>query len=236
MSSEGETVRVNFGKPMPVFPLTGVVLLPHAVLPLHIFEPRYTQMIEDALDGAGQIAMAVFQGQRWRQEYHGRPPIRPIVCVAQIVQHEKLVDGRYNVLVQGVCRARMVEERPADERRLYREAMLTPLESAGDDDGELEAARDRLESLLSEPPLTSLAAAENIRECLGQSEAPTAAVLELVGVSLINDEETRYRLLEEADPGDRAALIIDQLEGLRTLLDRAERQIDLEAPKGVNWN
>ena len=56
-------------------------LLPQQVIPLRIFEPRYKQMVEDVLDGTGQFAIAVFSGRRWKQEYHGKPPIRPAVCI-----------------------------------------------------------------------------------------------------------------------------------------------------------
>src|SRR5580765_1551354 len=113
--SEETTISVNFGKPMPIFPLNSVVLLPHGVLPLHVFEDRYRQMVGDALDGSGQIAMAVFEGADWKQEYHCRPPVRPAVCVGQIIQHHKLPDGRYNIALQGICRARILQELPADD-------------------------------------------------------------------------------------------------------------------------
>ena len=116
--SEDNTVQVNFGKPIPLFPLDSAVLLPQQVLPLHIFEPRYRQMVERALDGAGQIAMAVFEGESWKQQYHGRPALRPAVCIGQIVQHERLPDGRYNIILQGVCRARISKESARDGERL----------------------------------------------------------------------------------------------------------------------
>ncbi|MEC9374169.1 MAG: LON peptidase substrate-binding domain-containing protein [Planctomycetota bacterium] len=237
MSESSQTIRVNFGKPMPVFPIAGVVLLPHAVLPLHIFEPRYRQMIEDAIDGSGQIAMAVFEGARWKQEYHGMPPIRPVVCVGQIVQHERLPDGRYNILLQGVCRARVVEEQAPDEDRLYRTATLRPL---GQDENEEENGmldvRQRLHDLLSEPPLTQLVAAEGVTKWLEKEEAPTSAVLELIGISVIADNDLKYRLLAEPDPELRAGIIERELLDLRTLLRKAERQVDPDAPKGVSWN
>jgi len=57
-----EAIRVNFGRPMPVFPLPDAVLLPHAIQPLHVFEQRYRQLVNDCLDGSGQIAIAAFAG------------------------------------------------------------------------------------------------------------------------------------------------------------------------------
>src|SRR5690349_21503961 len=125
--SEETSIQVDFGRPIPLFPLEAVTLLPQQLLPLHIFEERYRQMVDQALDGSGQLAMAVLKGEEQSKDLHGRPVIRPAVCIGQIVQHEKLFDGRYNLLIQGVCRARVVEEMPPEEGRLYRMAMLEPV-------------------------------------------------------------------------------------------------------------
>lgn len=128
-------VRVNFGKPFPIFPLDGVVLLPHAMLRLYIFEPRYRQMIEHVLDGSGQIAMGVFEGEAWRESYQENPPIRPAVCVGQIVEHARQHDGTYHVWLQGICRAIVREEHLPEGSRLYREALLEPGEKSLSEEG-----------------------------------------------------------------------------------------------------
>lgn len=235
MWEDAETIRVNFGQPMPLFPLDGVVLLPHAVLPLHIFEDRYRQMVADALDGAGQIAVATFEGERWKQEYHGSPPLRPAVCVGQIIQHEALADGRYNLLLQGVCRARIAEEHTPDGEREYRLARLAPVERQENGDA-LDDVRARQHGLLTDAPLTSLTAAESIGGCLEREEAPTDAILELIAISVVSDSELKYRLLAEGDPRERAAMIEEELVTLRGLLRRASLQIDPAAPKGCRWN
>jgi Lon protease-like protein len=248
VSDESSTeIRVNFAKPMPLFPLASVTLMPHAVLPLHIFEPRYRQMMGDALDGPGQIAMAVFEGDRWQHEYHGRPPIRPAVCVGQIVQHQKLDDGRYNIALHGVCRARLIHELPADGQRLYRSAMLEPvgLEHEHAED-RLADARERLARMLAAEPLSDLKEAELVVKHLGDEDLPTSAVLELITCSLLRDAEMRYyhelhyRLLSEGDPVRRADLIQAALADLGRLLDRARRQRALIAPdappRGCCWN
>src|ERR1043166_8034256 len=85
MSSE-TTVQVNFGRPMALFPLNGTMLMPHGVLHLHMFEPRYRQMTQDILESTKQFATATFQGDQWEHEYHGRPPTRPVVGVPPVVQ------------------------------------------------------------------------------------------------------------------------------------------------------
>ena len=99
MSEHTETIQVNFGKPMPIFALPGVVLLPHSVLPLHIFEDQYRQMVGDVLDGSGQIALAVPE-EGASEDLYGRVALKPAVCVGQIAQHEQMHDGRYNMLLR----------------------------------------------------------------------------------------------------------------------------------------
>jgi Lon protease-like protein len=234
--SEEVSIQVNFSRPMPLFPLDQATLLPQQVLPLHIFEERYLGMINDALDGAGQIAMAVFRGQRWKQEYHGRPPLRPAVCVGQIVQHEQLPDGRYNVLLQGICRARIVEELEPEEGLLYRRAMLQPVGVGEVDEQELDDLRDWLDEALTEGPLRQMTAASSILEYVRNAEIPTSALLELVSFTMTGGGELRYRLLAEGDVTRRARLVRDELEHIGVLIRRARAQRPEDWPKGCSWN
>jgi len=221
-----------------------VPLLPHAVAPMHIFENRYRQMVEHALDSSGQIAMAIFQNDDWKQDYHGRPPIRPCVCLGQIVQHERLPDGRYNILLQGVCRARIRKEYKPESGILYRRGLLAPIgsttksaESAMEgEQPELLEARHRLTDLLGHPPLDRLTAAESVCSCLSDLETPALAVLELIGVSIITNDKTRYNLLCEGDADRRVEIIERELLTIRDLLVRGDPQLDPEAPKGTHNN
>lgn len=234
--SEQTSIHVNFGKPMPLFPLDSATLLPQQVLPLHIFEPRYRQMIDHALDSSGQIAMAVFDGDSWEAEYHGRPPLKPAVCIGQIVQHEKLADGRYNLLLQGVCRARIVDEIPPDGERLYRVAVLEPVGLEEPDPSLLDGFRRRLEHGLTEGELREFAAAETVLEFVQNEEVPTEALMELVSFALIQQPELRYGLLAEGDTERRAAMIESELEHLRRLVRQARAQHPEAWPKGLSWN
>ena len=87
-----------------VFPLPSAVLFPHSVVPLHIFEPRYRDMVRDALAGDRIIALAQLE-PGWEPRYGGRPAMQPVLCAGIIIWHDELADGRYNILLQGVCRA-----------------------------------------------------------------------------------------------------------------------------------
>lgn len=236
--SEETTIQVNFGRPMPIFPLNTVALLPHTVLPLNVFEERYRQMVADALDGAGQIAMAVFEGDRWMQEYHGRPPIRPAVCVGQIIQHHKFPDGRYLIALQGVCRARITYELPPSVDVLYRRAMLEPV-GIGDTEEEedrLTEHREHLSAMLATPPLTDLRDSPEILMALSEQEVPTAAILELLTLRYMPDQRFRYNMLQEGDPVARAKMVETEMGRLRHLLEAAAPQRAVDWPKGMSWN
>lgn len=223
---------------MAVFPLDSVVLLPQQVMPLHIFEPRYRQMIERALDGVGQIAMGTFAGEEWKQEYQGAPPIKPALCVGQIVQHEKLPDGRYNVLLQGVCRARLVEESEPDDERLFREALLEPVGVEHDqaDEDVADELRSWIEASLQSGPLSRFVMAEQVKAYVENDDVPTPALLELVAFAMINDPAVRYRLLEEGKLDRRCELIRAAFNDLSELIERADEQDPDSWPKGMSWN
>lgn len=236
---EDISIRVNFGRPMPVFPLDSAVLLPHQVLPLHIFEPRYRQMIDEALDSAGQIAMAVFDGDDWQQAYGANPPLKPYVCVGQIVQHESLPDGRYNVLLQGVCRARVVEPDEPEGERLYRRAVLEPVGVREDDDeasGEADELRAWVEHELARGRLRKLTVAEHVLQYVRNEQIPSPAVLELVSFAVLTDSSTRYRLLSEETLRGRNGIVREALSDLGTLIGQASAQHPERWPKGLSWN
>ncbi len=234
--AEENAIQVNFGRPMPLFPLDAATLLPQQVLPLHIFEPRYIQMIQEALDGSGQIAMAVFAGDEWRKNYHGRPPVRPAVCVGQIVQHEKLPENKFNVLLQGVCRARIVRELPADAQRLYRSARLEPIGIDEAAEQKLYGVRERMTELLTEGPLSALTHAQWVLERIKDEDIPTTVILELASFALPTAREVRYELLAEADAGERAEIIERELLSLQHLIRLARAQHSELWPKGCSWN
>lgn len=240
MSSD--TIRVNFGRPMPLFPLSSASLMPQGILPLNIFEPRYLQMVRDALDNAGQIAVAMFQGDGWKHEhdlfhqYQGRPELRPATCVGQIIQHVKLADGRYAIMLQGVCRARILREIEPDGEKLYREAMLEPFGIEMGDEDQLAPYRAKLKSALERKPLSDLRNAEQFVQHLSSDDVPTCAIVELLGLTFLNDDERRYRLLELGDPEARAEMVARELGAIERMLKRAAPQRAVDAPKGVYWN
>jgi Lon protease-like protein len=132
---------------IPVFPLPNVVLFPNVFLPLHIFEPRYRDMVSDALAGDRIIGMVLLQPGH-EHEYEGRPPLFHIGCAGVITHSEPLGDGRYNIVLRGLERFRIGGE---ETGRAYRLARIEGLpEVVPDADRtELRRHRHRLEALLA---------------------------------------------------------------------------------------
>src|SRR5205085_7572406 len=93
---------------LPLFPLPNVVLFPNVFLPLHIFEPRYRDLVADAVAGDRLIGMVLLR-PGWEHDYDGRPPVYPIVSSGVITHFERLNDGRYNIMLPCLERFRIIE-------------------------------------------------------------------------------------------------------------------------------
>ncbi|MBI5364513.1 MAG: LON peptidase substrate-binding domain-containing protein [Planctomycetes bacterium] len=119
----------------PLFPLSNVFLFPGTRMPLHIFEPRYRQMVSDLLDGPGRLVLGTLCEPNGKHaapcppgfEAPAKPPHPSVLAIgglAEILQHERLPDGRFYILVTGLGRVR-IREAPCD--RLYRRVHVTPV-------------------------------------------------------------------------------------------------------------
>ena len=105
---------------VPVFALPATVLFPLTYLPLHIFEPRYREMIEDALRGDRLITIALLK-EGWEENYYGNPPIHTIGCLGRIEEAKRLQNGRYNIVLQGLQK---VDVKDQSYEKTYRRARV----------------------------------------------------------------------------------------------------------------
>ncbi|MBX3425103.1 MAG: LON peptidase substrate-binding domain-containing protein [Pirellulales bacterium] len=185
-----------------LFPLPNLVMFPHVMQPLHIFEQRYRTMLNEALDSDGLLAMGVVTGD-FESE---RPPVCPHVCLGKVVTHHRLDDGRYNVLLLGMRRARIVSELPDD--RPFRRAELELLDdfapTAGDDD-RAELQRELTERF-GESLQGSALVDEAIRSFLSD-EAPLGVLTDLVSFAAPLGLEEKCALLAEGNVDRRAKLL-----------------------------
>jgi Lon protease-like protein len=132
---------------VPIFPLPNVVLFPHVFLPLHIFEPRYRAMVEDALAGDRIIGMVLLR-PGWEAFYEHRPEIYPIGCAGLITHSERLPDGRFNIVLRGLEKFRVLGE---SHERAYRLARVETIAEtlAAEERPLVSAERRRLEAMVA---------------------------------------------------------------------------------------
>lgn len=181
--------------PVPVFPLGGVFLFPHQVLPLHIFEERYRQMIGDLLDGPGRLVMATPR-RRIRATDEPGSDLLPVAGLGEIVRHQKLPDGRYMIWVLGLGRVR-IHEAPSD--RLYRRVQCEPFEEIEVPEADVEALarelREAASARLQEPlPLPDGAPPALLTDLLLQTLGATPAVMERAFAEPSVAQRARYAL------------------------------------------
>lgn len=186
-----------------VFPLPDAVLFPGTLMPLHIFESRYRQMTADALASDGRLSVAlILEGPP--ADEHGRPPFATVAGVGEIIDHQKLPDGRFNILVLGRARAEL-DELPFVAP--YRRARATLLDDRG---------------AASEPDVAALAyaasrfAARVKRQEAGfEIELPSVHEPGLLADScahhLIIGADERQRVLEALDIAERVRLCTEAL-------------------------
>ncbi len=179
-----------------LFPLPNLVFFPHVVQPLHIFEPRYRQMTADALAGDQRIAM-VLPRSGWEKDYEGRPAIHDIACVGKIINHQKLEDGRYNLLLRGEFRVRLIEE--VTHERLYRLAKAEVLEETLIEN---ESARRHWRERLVERAKPFLVKGGEVQEeflKLIDSKLPLGALADILAFALPLGCDLKQHILEESD-------------------------------------
>jgi hypothetical protein len=198
---------------LPLFPLPSTVLFPSVFLPLHIFEPRYRQMVTRALDGDRIIGMALLKPGH-EAEYDGRPPVFDVGCAGLITHVERQNDGRFNLILRGLEKFRIDVEEPATDGVLYRIAHVTPLEElvGATERTALRAERRRLEAML-EPSLDREGGSRLPRD-MADDELVNALsqYLEL-------DPVEKQALLERAGPLERCRTLVELIE-MKVLLQQ----------------
>jgi Lon protease-like protein len=188
---------------VPLFPLPGAILFPRSQIPLHIYEPRYREMVKDSIEGSGQVAMI----QPLRLDDDNAAPLYEVGCVGELVGIEELEDGRFNIVLLGSHRFRLVREAEVD----------SPYRCA---DVDIEAFDD------SEPdPLSLGARAEVEREARRLGDAMGLAI-DWHAVSRLDDEMlvnaiaqvapfdvgAKQALLEQPELADRADLLVQLMQ------------------------
>jgi Lon protease-like protein len=204
-----------------VFPLPGVVTFPGTPTPFHIFEPRYRQLVGDALDGDRTLCVATLQEGEWGSQ--GHPPLHPIAGAGVIEADERLPDGRYHILFRCLARVRLVAE--IDSGRAYREFAGELLQDRYPPGGPAALAPDT-EALahLAYDLCTVLPAdsgAPELAEAVARMRNP-AQVADLLAAAVVNEPRARLEILEALDVHRRMGLVASELAAVLLTLSQGK--------------
>ena len=202
-----------------IFPLPNVALFPGAALPLHIFEPRYRELVRSALAGRKILAIARLK-PGFENEYEGRPPVCDVCGVGAIESHAERPDGRFDITLRGLGRARILEELPP--LRQYRQVRAELLRDVTATPSLIAAWQLKLGALWTQlsPHLP-----EPVRDlkALTRDADDASAYTDRLAAALVADPEASQQLLAESDPAER----------LRLLTARVQELVDALSPPSV---
>jgi len=200
VTSATHLLPIDWLNELVVFPLPRVVFFPGTPLPLHIFEPRYRTMLRDCL-ASGRHAMAItLLKPGYETDYEGRPPIHELCTIGRIEKHEELPDGRFNVLLRGLCRVKL-DELPAGDYP-YRRARADIIDGRRN----LErVTRDAVTTLVSTASLVAASVRKQHPDfTLGiEPDDPPYQIADTLADRLLADADARQDLLETLDVPER---------------------------------
>jgi Lon protease-like protein len=180
---------------VPVFPLPDVVFFPGTTLPLHIFEPRYCDMVRDAMEGEGLIVMTLLR-PGWERDYLEAPPIYDVATVGRIEDLTQLPDGGFNLRLVGLQRVRL-NELQADTP--YRLAQMTPFPESDADDRDPDVVRAKLDLLAANGYLLNEISDQYQPSIVLDERTSFVSAVNEACSNLPVEPDVRQRLLEESD-------------------------------------
>jgi uncharacterized protein len=195
-----------------LFPLPNLVLFPHVIQPLHVFEPRYCDLLEAAVADDRLIAMATLS-PGWEQDYEGRPPVFPMACLGRVTVHHRLPEGGYNLLLLGLCRVRLHRELPPAKR--YREAMVEICEDqyAADQEAAVAEVQRQLRGAFFGILPRLPQAHEQLGQLLG-SDLSLGVLTDIISYMLEIDLRAKEALLAETSVLRRASRLLEHLRAV----------------------
>lgn len=208
-----------------LFPLPDLVLFPHAMQPLHIFEPRYCEMLSEALAGDHLIAMSTLTGGH-AVSMVSEPTIASTICLGRIISHAEVEEGRHNLLLVGVRRARIVHE--LDAGRPFRMAKVDVLDDIYPPTGA--KGRGQLKSELLEAFGEVIPASVNSQQNLHDlmaGQMGLGPITDIISYTLPFSVEEKLQLLGDADVDSRAAHLVRLLKS---------GSIDLQSDAGLGFS
>jgi uncharacterized protein len=233
-TGDQSTASLSATGPVRLFPLPNLVMFPHVVQPLHIFEPRYCDLLEDALADNRQLAMVLLE-PGWERDSDGRPAIAPIACLGKIVGHERLPTGRHNILLRGLRRAAIRRELPTNQA--YRLAEVEWLDDFYPPSGgqqRANAGRELVELARRLLP-DSIALQEQLDELLA-GPLSLGMLTDVFAFTLGFATSLKQRLLADHNVDRRASILTDKLTALARQLERVDEGDTADFPPRFSLN
>ncbi len=192
----------DFSGEVRLFPLPQLVMFPSNVQPLHVFESRYREMLEDAVEGDRLIALATLE-PGYEADYYSRPPIAEPVCVGHVAHHEKTSQGTYHIVMIGLWRARVEQEiLPVRSFRRARVSVLDEKPADARAARTRQLGRDLVQGLVASNP-----AADKLAHEFAEGNVSLGSLTDIVAFHLPFDLQFKLQLLAETDVLRRATLL-----------------------------
>jgi hypothetical protein len=215
---EPDALEANDLEHLAIFPLPNAALFPGAALPLHVFEPRYREMVRDVLAERKKLLAVARLKPGFERDYESRPPVFEVCGVGSVMSHAQRTDGRYDITLRGLSRVRIVEELPP--LTAYRRVRAVRLDDEPADAALVRAWQSKLEALwvrlaphLPEP-------VRDLRQLTRGAEQP-GAYADRLAAAMVADPEASQELLAETDPAERLRLIAGRVQELVDALSPA---------------
>jgi Lon protease-like protein len=196
---------------LPLFPLPSVVFFPNTRLPLHVFEPRYRDLVRDVLESDQRLGIILLQ-PGWENDYYGAPAIHTFGTIGTIEQAVPIEQERYNIVVRGDGRFRILEEVPSAPYRTARvvvepDVVHKPDEAYAQRQWLADVSRQYLRYLPEQIPVPEI-------DTVSLDSLTNALIM-----SLNLEVEEKQKLLEESDLLKRAEAVGDELTNRIESLD-----------------
>lgn len=195
-----------------LFPLPDVTLFPNVMLPLHIFEPRYRCMVEDVIKSDGYLAVGLLK-DGWKSSYESKScPVHDVVCLGSVISDERLEDGRFYLLTQGICRAKLIGEEETDLP--YRMANMEVLSDYYPEDPVIDRAHRQQELVNGFRQLFPKLDLDASLIYALEADVPLGEICDIMTHSLRLEPALAQQILAQQDVDQRSDLLLDMLRHL----------------------
>ena len=192
-----------------LFPLPNLVMFPHVMQAMHIFEPRYRSLFEEAISDDKHIALGVL-APGWEVDYEGRPALESMACLCRIATYQRTPEGTYNVLLLGVRRIQLKKELPPTKPFRVAEAQIVEDHVPNSSSEEIVRLQQQLLVAFKRSMPKIPTSYDQIDELLG-SQITLGMLADIVAYTVELDLKIKLSLLKTSNVVDRVHILLSAL-------------------------